>query len=64
MKKFIMVLAAVLSLGVSSLAMANECAVNHSIYCAPVHRVVVVAPFHRPYGWYAWHRDHRFHRFF
>ncbi len=59
-----MVLAAVLSLGVSSLAAANECVVNRPVYCAPVHRVVVVAPVHRPYGWYAWHRDHRFHRFF
>jgi hypothetical protein len=65
MKKLFMVLAAVLSLGVSQLAMADSCGIYARTYQAPVKRVVVVAPFHRPVvRWIAWHRDHRFYRYF
>ncbi len=65
MRKFLMVLAAVVSLGASSLAMAQPCGPVPYGYRAPFHRVVVVVPAraHRPY-WFAWHRDHRFYRYF
>jgi len=45
MKKLFLVLVTVLSLGASSLAMANEVVVAPSA-CAPVKRVVVVPPYH------------------
>jgi hypothetical protein len=63
MKKILMVLATIVSLGASSMAMANPCGVVAGVYRAPFHRVVLVVPAHRPY-WFAWHRDHRFHRYF
>ena len=65
MRKLSMVLAAVLSLGVSQLAMADACGVYVRAYQAPVKRVVVVAPFHRPvFRWIVWRRDHRCYRYF
>jgi hypothetical protein len=64
MKKLFLVLITVLSLGASSLAMANEYVPVRGYACPPVKRVVVVAPpvFH-PYRFYnrvAFVRDARF----
>ncbi len=65
MKKSFMVLAAVLSLGVSQLAMAGSCGIYTRVYQAPVKRIAAAAPFRRPVvRWIAWHRVHPFHRYF
>jgi hypothetical protein len=76
MKKLLLAFVAVLSLGTSSLALADypqgqlraadTCAVHPRVCRVPLApRVVVVAPVrHRVYRWVAWHRDHRFHRYF
>jgi hypothetical protein len=65
MKKLLLAFVAVLSLGTSSLALADSCAVNARVCGVPAPRVVVIAPTRHPdYRWIAWHRVHRFHRDF
>ncbi|HVM31690.1 MAG TPA: hypothetical protein VMU88_01010 [bacterium] len=64
MKKLMMVLAVIFSLGGAQAALAAPCAPGAFIYRAAPARVVVVRVARPHWRWVAWHRDRRFGRCF
>ena len=64
MRKFMMVLAVIFSLGGAQAALAAPCVPGALIYHAAPARVVVARGARPHWRWVAWHRDHRFRRCF